>query len=63
MAADTTEFTRRRLLAAASAAPLALGASRALGQEAHGTPLAGNFALPDPSVVRAWLRGLALRST
>jgi predicted dehydrogenase len=48
VAADETDFTRRRLLAAATVAPLALGASRALGQQAHGTPLAGDFALPDP---------------
>ncbi len=48
MAADRTDFTRRALLAAATVAPLALGATRALGQEAHGTPLAGDFALPDP---------------
>jgi predicted dehydrogenase len=43
-----TDFTRRSLLAAGALAPLALGATRAFGQEAHGTPLAGNFALPDP---------------
>jgi predicted dehydrogenase len=48
VAADQTDFTRRRLLAAATMAPLALGATRALGQQAHGTPLVGNFALPDP---------------
>ena len=41
------DFTRRSLLAAGALAPLALGATRALGQ-AHGTPLAGDFALPDP---------------
>lgn len=45
---DTTDFTRRKLLHAAAAAPLALGAARAFGQQAHGTPLEGNFALPDP---------------
>ena len=45
---DTTDFTRRKLLHAAAAAPLALGAARALGQQAHGTPLEGNFTLPDP---------------
>jgi predicted dehydrogenase len=45
---ETTDFTRRELLAAATAAPLALGATRAMGQQAHGTPLAGDFALPDP---------------
>jgi glucose-fructose oxidoreductase len=43
-----TDLTRRRLLAAGALAPLALSATRALGQQAHGTPLAGNFALPDP---------------
>lgn len=45
---DTAEFTRRRLLAAGALAPLALGAARAAGQQAHGTPLAGDFLLPDP---------------
>jgi predicted dehydrogenase len=45
---ETAEFTRRRLLAAGALAPLALGASRAAGQQAHGTPLAGDFLLPDP---------------
>jgi predicted dehydrogenase len=48
VATDETSFTRRKLLAAATAAPLALGASRAMAQKAHGTPLAGDFALPDP---------------
>jgi len=43
-----TDFTRRNLLAAATVAPLALSAKGAWGQQAHGTPLAGNFALPDP---------------
>ena len=43
-----TDFTRRSLLAAGALAPLALSATRASGQQAHGTPLAGNFALPDP---------------
>jgi predicted dehydrogenase len=47
MAADQTSFTRRKLLAAAAAAPLALGTTRAFGQQAHGTPLAGDFVLPD----------------
>jgi predicted dehydrogenase len=46
--ADKTDITRRKLLAAATVAPLALGATGALGQQAHGTPLAGDFALPDP---------------
>jgi predicted dehydrogenase len=44
---DTAEFTRRRLLAAGALAPLAFGASRAAGQQAQGTPLAGDFLLPD----------------
>jgi predicted dehydrogenase len=44
---DTTDFTRRKVLHAAAAAPLALGAARAFGQQAHGTPLAGDFQLPD----------------
>lgn len=48
MAADDTDFTRRKLLAAATAAPFAFGAARAFAQEAKGTPLAGDFALPDP---------------
>jgi predicted dehydrogenase len=42
------DFTRRRLLTAGALAPLALSATRAFAQEAHGTPLAGDFALPDP---------------
>ena len=42
------DFTRRRLLTAGALAPLALSATRAFGQEAHGTPLAGDFLLPDP---------------
>jgi len=42
------DFTRRSLLAAGALAPLGLSAARAFAQEAHGTPLAGNFALPDP---------------
>jgi predicted dehydrogenase len=48
VATDETGFTRRKLLAAATAAPLALGATRAMAQKAHGTPLAGDFQLPDP---------------
>jgi predicted dehydrogenase len=44
---NTTDFTRRKVLHAAAAAPLALGAARAFGQQAHGTPLAGDFQLPD----------------
>ncbi len=42
-----TDFTRRRLLAAGAIAPLALSTTRALGQQAHGTPLVGDFTLPD----------------
>ena len=45
---ETAEFTRRRLLAAGALGPLALSAARAAGQQAHGTPLAGDFLLPDP---------------
>jgi len=45
---DATDFTRRKLLHAAAAAPLAFSAARAFGQQAHGTPLEGNFTLPDP---------------
>jgi predicted dehydrogenase len=48
VAANQNDFTRRGLLAAATVTPLALGATRAFGQQAHGTPLAGDFALPDP---------------
>ena len=44
---DMPDLTRRRLLAAGTFAPLALGATRAAGQQAHGTPLAGDFLLPD----------------
>jgi predicted dehydrogenase len=46
---ELTDFTRRKLLATGALAPLALGATRAFGQQAHGTPLAGDFLLPDPS--------------
>ena len=45
---DQTEFTRRRLLAAGGAGAASRSdASRAFGQQAHGTPLAGDFLLPD----------------
>ena len=46
---NETDLVRRRLLMAAGLAPLALGATRAFGQEARGTPLAGDFPLPDPA--------------
>ena len=39
MSASDTDFTRRRLLAAAGAAPLALAATRALAQGATGQPM------------------------
>jgi predicted dehydrogenase len=45
---ELSDFTRRRLLAAGALAPLALAGTRAFGQQAHGTPLAGDFLLPDP---------------
>ena len=45
---EVSEFTRRGLFDAGALAPLALGATRALGQQAQGTPLAGDFPLPDP---------------
>lgn len=41
------DFDRRRLLAALGSAPLALGATRALGQTAQGQPLIGNPTLPE----------------
>jgi predicted dehydrogenase len=44
---NDVNLDRRRLLAAAGMAPLALSASRAFAAEAKGTPLAGDFALPD----------------
>ncbi|MXO58653.1 gfo/Idh/MocA family oxidoreductase [Altererythrobacter salegens] len=43
-----SKISRRQFVAAAGAIPIAASASRALGQEAKGTPLAGDFALPDP---------------
>ncbi|WP_305095827.1 Gfo/Idh/MocA family protein [Croceibacterium aestuarii] len=43
-----SKFSRRQIVAAAGAVPLAAGATRALAQQAKGTPLAGDFALPDP---------------
>jgi predicted dehydrogenase len=44
---EITNLDRRKLLAAGALAPLALGASRAFAAEAKGTPLAGNFPIPD----------------
>jgi predicted dehydrogenase len=49
---DDTKLTRRRLLAAAGAAPLALAAGRALAQTAEGQPMPGNAALPEPMDAR-----------
>jgi len=46
---DPTDFTRRRLLAAAGGAPLALAATRALAQTASGQPLPTDAA-PQPAV-------------
>jgi len=43
---DRTEFTRRRLLAAAGAAPLALAAGRVLAQVAEGQPMPAGVELP-----------------
>jgi predicted dehydrogenase len=45
---EQTRFTRRHLIAAASAVPLAAGAARALAQEAEGQPMPGNAAPPEP---------------
>jgi len=45
---NSVDLGRRRLLGAAAAAPLALGAARAMGQQAQGQPLLGDPALPDP---------------
>ena len=44
---DPTDFTRRRLLAAAGTAPLALAATRALAQSASGQPMPTDAA-PQP---------------
>ncbi len=44
-----TDFTRRRLLAAAGAAPLALAATRAFAQTAQGQPMPGDAA-PQPAL-------------
>jgi len=45
---EKPHLTRREMIAAAAAAPLAAGAARALAQEAQGQPLIGNPALPQP---------------
>ena len=45
---DKSEFTRREVVAAAGAVPLAASAGHALAQEAQGQPLPGNPALPQP---------------
>src|SRR6478609_467808 len=47
MSASDTDFTRRRLLAAAGAAPLALAATRAFAQTATGQPMPASAA-PQP---------------
>jgi glucose-fructose oxidoreductase len=49
---ENTRFTRREMIAAAGALPLAASAGRALAQEAEGQPLLGNPALPDPPGAR-----------
>jgi glucose-fructose oxidoreductase len=43
---EKTRLTRREIIAAAGAVPLAAGAARALAQEAQGQPLMGNPNLP-----------------
>ena len=48
MPADT-DLTRRRLLAAAGAMPLAFAASRAFAQTAAGQPMPGGAATPEPT--------------
>ena len=45
---DKSEFTRREVVAAAGAVPLAASAGHAMAQEAQGQPLPGNPALPQP---------------
>jgi predicted dehydrogenase len=45
---EKTRLTRREMIAAASAVPLAAGAARALAQEAQGQPMLGNPNLPHP---------------
>ena len=45
---DKSEFTRREVVAAAGAVPLAASAGHALAQEAQGQPLPGSPALPQP---------------
>ena len=51
MAGDN-RFTRREMIAAAGAVPLAAGAARAFAQEAQGQPMPGNAALPEPMGAR-----------
>jgi predicted dehydrogenase len=55
MSASDTDFTRRRLLAAAGAAPLALAASRALAQTAAGQPMPTD-AQPQPLTPQEQMR-------
>jgi len=45
---EKTRLTRREMIAAAGAVPLAAGAARALAQDAQGQPMLGNPALPQP---------------
>ena len=55
MSASDTDFTRRRLLAAAGAAPLALAATRALAQTATGQPMPTD-AQPQPMTPQEQMR-------
>jgi predicted dehydrogenase len=48
MTDNATDLTRRRLLAAAGLAPFALGAGRAVAQQAEGQPLSAGVSLPEP---------------
>ena len=45
---EKSRMTRREIIAAATAVPLAAGAARAMAQEAQGQPLLGNPNLPQP---------------
>ena len=45
---EKSRLTRREMIAAAGAVPLAAGAARALAQDAQGQPMLGNPALPQP---------------
>lgn len=52
MTDNPTDPTRRRLLAAAGLAPLALGAGRAFAQKAEGQPMPAGVSLPAPPAER-----------